>query len=310
MGTIKSFDNLVVLAPLAGFTDLPFRSVAKKFGVDLTYSEMINSNALVHHSKKTFHMIEKAPNETPYIVQIAGNEPEIVKKAVLILNEIDGIDGIDLNCGCPVKKIIKTGSGSALLDDLDQFKRVIETIKEYSNKEYTSVKVRLGFKEKNHVNIAKAVESAGADFMAIHGRTAAQMYKGNADWDAIKEAKAAISIPLFANGDITDYDTAKHVKEHTKADGIMIGRGAIGNPWIFYQIKNSLGVTPKDKIKEIVLEHFHSIIEFYGEDTGIRTFRKHLHTYSKGQTDSSEFRDKVNTIISANEMEQTIINFF
>lgn len=304
------FHDILVLAPLAGFTDLPFRSMAKKFGVDLTYSEMINANALIHNSKKTLHMIKKAPNEEPYIVQIAGQNKDIIKQAVEILNDIDGIDGIDLNCGCPVKKIIKTGSGSALLDDLPKLHSIIKTIKDTSNKEYTSIKIRLGFKERNHVNIAKTIQDAGTDFLAVHGRTGAQMYKGKADWGAIKEVKENIQIPLFANGDIVDYETAKYVKEYTQADGLMIGRGAIGNPWIFYQIKHSLKYAPKDKRKEIILEHLSSMVEFYDELTGIRMFRKHLHTYSKGIDNASEFRDNINHIESHRELLGIINKFF
>ena len=233
-----SFDNpLYVLAPLAGFTDLPFRSVVKKFGADLTVSEMLSSNALAHGSQKTLHMLEKSPLEDPYSVQIAGADVDIVKRAVEILNDQEGIDIIDLNCGCPVPKVVGHGSGSSLLLNLPLMGEIIKTIKDTSNKELTSVKIRLGFEEKNHVDIAKVVEDSGADFLAVHGRTRAGKFKAAVDYDAIAEIKKAVKIPVIANGDIDSYEKAKWVLEHTGADGVMIGRGAVGAPWIFHQLR-------------------------------------------------------------------------
>ncbi len=310
MATIDfSKKDIVMLAPLAGYTDLPFRSVAKEFGADVTVSEMISSNALKYHSERTFKMIEKSPQETPYIVQIAGSDVDVVKEAVLILNDIEGIDGIDLNCGCPVPKIVSQNSGSSLLTDLPQMSRIIETIKKYSNKEYTSVKSRLGFDEKIAPEIARACEIAGADYITFHGRTRAGKYKAPIDYAPIKEAKEAVSIPVIANGDITSFEIAEHVREYTGCDGIMIGRGAVGNPWIFYQLKHQLKYVDKEKIKEIVLRHFDLMVEFYGEK-GVRIFRKHLHTYSKGFPLASEFRDKINRIDDKVIFREMISQFF
>lgn len=310
MATIDfSKKDIVMLAPLAGYTDLPFRSVAKEFGADVTISEMISSNALKYHSTRTFKMIEKAPSETPYIVQIAGSDVEVIKEAVLILNDIEGIDGIDLNCGCPVPKIVSQCSGSSLLTDLPQMSRIIETIKKYSNKEYTSVKSRLGFNEKIAPEIARACESAGADFITFHGRTRAGKYKAPIDYTPIKEAKLDVNIPVIANGDITSLEIAQHVKEYTNCDGIMIGRGAVGNPWIFYQLKHNLQTINQEKIKEIVLRHYDLMIEFYG-DKGVSIFRKHLHTYSKGFPAASEFRDKINRINDKVALREKISQFF
>ena len=305
-----SKENLLFLAPLAGYTDLPFRQVVKKFGVDVTVSEMISSNALIYNSKKTKRMLLKAPNENPYIVQIAGNDEEIIKKAVLLLNDIDGIDGIDLNCGCPVPKVVNHGSGSALLKDLPKMARIIKTIKKYSNKRYLSVKSRLGFEEKIPKEIAKVVEESGADWLTLHGRTRADKYKPDRiDYDSIAKAKQAVSIPVVANGDINSLQKYKEVKEITKADAVMIGRGAVGNPWIFYQIKNNLEVVKKDKIKEIILEHFNSMLEVYG-DLGVSIFRKHLHTYSKGFAEASSFRDRVNRTDDSEVIRGYIEEFF
>ena len=189
------FDKpIYVLAPLAGFTDLPFRSVVKKFGADLTVSEMLSSNALVHNSKKTLHMLEKSDIEDPYSVQISGSSIDVVQGAVEILNEYDGIDVIDLNCGCPVPKVVGHGSGSSLLLDLPLMGSIIRTIKDTSTKNMTSVKIRLGFEKKNHVEIAKMVEASGADFLAVHGRTRVGKFKAEVDYDAIAEIKNAVSI--------------------------------------------------------------------------------------------------------------------
>ncbi len=301
--------DLVALAPLAGYTDLPFRHVVKKFGVDLTYSEMISANAMIHHSKKTFKMIQKSPLETPYIVQIATGDTEVAKKAVEILNDIEGIDGIDLNCGCPVPKVVSQNSGSSLLQDLDQLARVVETIKKYSSKRYTSVKARLGFNEKIPEAIARTVEKAGADFLALHGRTRAGKYKAPVDYDAIRRAKESVSIPVIANGDITSLQKVKEVREITGCDGIMIGRGAVGNPWIFYQIKHNISSLQKEKVLEIVLEHFDAMIDFYGPK-GATIFRKHVHTYSKNLPNASLFRDKINRVDDVATIRDMIVGFF
>ena len=305
-----SFENpLYVLAPLAGFTDLPFRSVTKKFGADLTVSEMLSSNALTHGSKKTLHMLEKSPNEDPYSVQISGSQTDIVKSAVEILNEYDGIDVIDLNCGCPVPKVVGHGSGSSLLLNLPLMGDIIRTIKDTSNKDLTSVKIRLGFEEKNHIDIAKMVEDSGADFLAVHGRTRAGKFKAAVDYDAIKEIKEAVNIPVIANGDIDSYEKAKWVLEHTGTDGIMIGRGAVGAPWIFHQLRTGTQDID-DKIKyEIIMEHFDKMIEFYGSH-GVAMFRKHTHTYSKGYRGASKLREAVNHVSDIAEYRGILDDFF
>ena len=300
---------LVVLAPLAGYTDLPFRSVVKKFGADLTISEMISSNALVYKSARTLKMIEKSPSEDPYFVQIAGNSVELVRDAVEILNDVEGIDGIDLNCGCPAPKVFSHGSGSNLLGDLKKLEAILSTVKKYSKKQYTTAKVRLGVNEKIPVEIGKAVESCGADFISVHGRTRAGKYKAPVDYDAIKLMKESISIPVIANGDIKDYDKAKEVLAYTKADGVMIGRGAIGKPWIFYQLKHGFDDISNEIKKQIVLEHYGEMLKFYGVHGAIM-FRKLLHAYSKGYTGANEFRDIVNRISEPDVMRDLIENFF
>jgi len=299
----------MVLAPLAGYTDLPFRAVVKKFGADITISEMISSNALVYKSEKTRKMIEKAPSEDPYIVQIAGNKPELVRDAVQILNDIDGIDGIDLNCGCPAPKVFNHGSGSNLLGDLKKLEEILTTVKKYNKKQYTTAKVRIGVNEKIPVEIAKVVEACGVDYIAVHGRTRAGKYKAPVDYDAIKAMKEAVSIPVIANGDITDYEKAKEVLSHTNADGLMIGRAAIGKPWIFYQLKYGIENITEEKKREIILEHFDEVLKFHGEHGAIM-FRKLLHSYSKGYKGAAEFRDIINRVNDKQIMRDMIENFF
>jgi len=301
---------LFVLAPLAGYTDLPFRSLAKQFGVDLTVSEMISANALAHGSQKTLHMLQKSPLESPYAIQIAGSDPLVIQRAIEILNDQEGVDIIDLNCGCPAPKIVNNLSGSSLLTDLTAMGKAIETIKKYSNKPYTSVKIRLGFNEKNHLEIARVCQESGADFIAVHGRTRSGRFKAPVDYDAIGEIKSTISIPVIANGDIDSPQKAQWVLEHTKADGIMIGRAAVGKPWIFSQVKGLEDINEKELIKIAVVEHFHQMIAHYG-DYGAIMFRKHLHTYSKaGYIGASAFRDAVNRTENPEQMLELIESFF
>ena len=310
MATLNFSKPLYALAPLAGFTDLPFRSVVKKFGVDLTVSEMVSSNALVHKSKKTYRMLEKSPIENPYSIQIAGSDLDVIRQAVEIINQRDDVDVIDLNCGCPAPKVVNNLQGSSLLTDLSQMAKVIETIKKYSNKEYTSVKFRLGFNEKNHEEIARICQESGADYIAVHGRTRAGRYKAPVDYDAIAEVKRAVSIPVLANGDIDSPAKAKWVLEHTGADGLMIGRAAVGKPWIFKQIKEGMEEASPELIREVVLEHFDQMIKHY-DKYGAIIFRKNLHSYSKaGYQGASVFRNLVNRIEDPAEMRGVIDEFF
>ncbi len=305
-----SFDKpLYVLAPLAGFTDLPFRSVVKKFGADLTVSEMVSSNALAHGSQKTFKMLEKSVLEDPYSVQISAADPEIARRAVEVLNAQEGIDVIDLNCGCPVPKVFGHGSGSALLDDLPRLTSILRVIKETSAKSTTTAKIRLGVTEKNHVQIAQEIEATGVDFIAVHGRTRAGKFKAPVDYDAIAEIKEAVSIPVIANGDIDSFEKAQWVLEHTKADGVMIGRGAVGAPWIFHQLKTGSADISVALKHEIIMEHYDKMIEFFGTH-GVAMFRKHTHTYSKGYEGASVLRDKVNHINDVLEYRKVLDDFF
>jgi len=299
---------IIALAPLAGYTDLPFRKVVKKYSADWTISEMINANAIAFRNEKTLKMLTKNKNEAPYSVQIAAQNPEIAKKAVEFLNECDFIDGIDLNVGCPVKKAIKSGYGGNLLNEPDNLSQIIETIAKTHNKKFFSVKMRIGFDEINGVERAKLIQESGADMLTVHGRTVKQLYSGDTNYEEIAKIKSNLKIPVLANGNIDSYEKAKWVLDYTKCDGVMIGRGAVGHPWIFKEIKKQKSVTNAEK-KEVIIEHLNAMYEWYGE-FGIILFRKHLHTYSKGYTGASEFRDKVNKIENYEEMLKLVKEFF
>lgn len=304
------FDNLLMLAPLAGYTDLPFRSVVKGFGVDITVSEMISSHALVYNNTRTLKMIEKSPKEQPYSVQISGSKEEIIKKAVEILNTQKGIDIIDLNCGCPAPKVANHGNGSGLLKDLKLLVKIANLIKDTATTPYTSLKVRLGFDKKIPNEIAQALKDVRSDFVVIHGRTRADGYKKERiDYDAIATIKSQISLPVIANGEIDSAAKAQEVLSHTGANGVMIGRAAITSPWIFWQIKNHTQDIPPIIKRELVMEHFKKMVEFYGE-RGVIMFRKNLHAYAKGHEGASEFRNLVNRLSSIDEVQNQIEHFF
>ena len=297
------------LAPLAGYTDLPFRSVVKKFGCDMTFSEMTNVNAIAYNNEKTRKMMEKSPLESPYFVQVAANNVQNAIKATEIINEIEWIDGIDINLGCPVNKARRSGFGGVLLKDENKklLKEIVSAIVKTSKKP-VSAKMRLGFDEIVAVDRAKMLEDLGIKFLTVHGRTVKQMYKGKADYDEIKKVVEALSIDVIANGDITDYEKAKYVLDYTGAAGVAIGRGAVGRPWIFLEMKQEGEITPKQK-KEVILEHFNQMIHFYG-DYGVILFRKHAHAYSKGLPKASEFRSKINEVKDAKIAKELIEEYF
>ncbi len=306
---LKSSEPLFFLAPLAGYTDLPFRSVVKKFGCDMTFSEMINVNAIAFNNEKTKKMMIKSPIESPYFIQIAANNTENAIKAVEIINENNEIDGIDINLGCPVKKAIRSGFGGVLLKDenKEKLKEIISAIVKTSKKP-VSAKIRLGFDKSVATERAKLLEDLGIQFLTVHGRTVKQMYKGKSNYDEIKKVVEAVNIPVIANGDITDFKKATFVLEYTGAKGVSIGRGAIGKPWIFLEMKQSGEITPKQK-KEVLLEHFNQMIKWYG-DYGVILFRKHLHQYSKGIANASEFRSKINEETNPEIVKELIEEYF
>lgn len=303
--------NTLMLAPLAGYTDLPLREVVKKFGADITVSEMISVHALAYKNKKTLKMVEKSPLENPFALQIAGNDFAIIARAVEYLNMLkDSITILDLNCGCPAPKVSSHGSGSSLLKDLDKLVEILKYIRNLSEIPYLSVKVRLGFDKKIPLEIANALNDAPIDYVVVHGRTKADGYKKDRiDYEAIRSMKQILNVPLIANGEITDVKKAKQVLEYTGANGVMIGRAAVEKPWIFAQIKQNLEEDSVSLRQKVVLEHFDSMIAFRG-DYGAIMFRKNLHAYSKGLRGASEFRSKVNAIVDTALMRAIILEFF
>ncbi len=290
------FDNLLFLAPLAGYTDLPFRSVVKRFGVDVTVSEMVSSHALVHAFEKTAKMLEKSPHENPFSVQIAGSKVEIVQRAVELLNQVEGIDIVDFNCGCPAPKVANHGNGSGLLKDLNHLVKLLKVVREHTNKPYTSVKVRLGFERKIPEEIAHALNDAPVDFVVVHARTRADRYKKEKiDYESVRLMRSILNKPLIVNGEIDSVAKAQEVRTYTGAQGVMIGRASLIKPWIFWQIKHNTQELPPVLKKDLVLEHFDKMVEFYG-DRGVVMFRKNLHAYAKGHAGASAFKGVVNSM--------------
>lgn len=304
------FRDLLMLAPLAGYTDLPFRSVVKRFGADITVSEMISVHALAYKNRRTQGMLEKADNENPYSVQIAGNHLDIIERAVKALNAHSGIDILDLNCGCPAPKVSGHGSGSSLLKDLDKMVAILRLIRTHTTIPYTSAKVRIGFDSKIPTEIAHALNDAPIDFVVVHGRTKSDGYKKERiDYEAIRQMKQILHVPVIANGEIDSYEKAQEVRDYTGADGLMIGRAAVVKPWIFAQIKEGMSEASLELRREVALEHFDKTIAFRGE-FGAVMFRKNLHAYSKGLAGASEFRDKVNSLTSPALMREAMEEFF
>ncbi|GMT39068.1 tRNA-dihydrouridine synthase B [Helicobacter bizzozeronii] len=304
------FDNLLFLAPLAGYTDLPFRSVVKRFGVDVTVSEMVSSHALVYAFEKNAKMWARSPEEDPFSVQIAGSKPEIVQRAVELLNGVEGIDILDFNCGCPTPKVANHGNGSGLLKDLKHLVQLLRVIKENTNKPYTSVKVRLGFESKIPLEIAHALNDAPVDFVVVHARTRADRYKKERiDYESVRAMRAILNKPLIANGEIDSASKAREVLNYTGAQGVMIGRASLIKPWIFWQIKHNTEELPALVKKDLVLEHFDKMVAFYG-DRGVVMFRKNLHAYAKGHAQASTFKGVVNSMTCPQQSRVQIEEFF
>ncbi len=295
-------DNNVFLAPMAGVTDISFRGLCKEMGCGLVYTEMVSAKALYYGSQNTEALLRIADEEKPVAAQIFGRDPEIMANICEEhLNERDDICIIDINMGCPAPKIVKNGEGSALMKEPELAAKIVKSIKAVSNKPVT-VKFRKGFDEDNinAVEFAKYMEQAGADAVAIHGRTRKQMYQGNADWDIIKHVKEAVSIPVIGNGDVCTPEDAFRMKETTNCDAIMIARASQGNPWIFDQINRALKgesqieVTNSDKI-DMCIRHYELAIKYDGEYKAVREMRKHASWYLKGLAKSSEIRNAINT---------------
>lgn len=301
IGNIEIENNLI-LAPMAGVTDLPFRLLCKEQGCGLLYTEMVSAKAITFNNKNTFELIKVEEKEHPIALQLFGSEPQVMAEAAKRLEE-EPFDIIDINMGCPVPKVVNNNEGSALMKDPKLAGAIVEAIVKAVKKPVT-VKFRTGFTKEtiNAVPFAKVIEASGASAIAVHGRTREQYYSGKADWDVIRQVKEAVKIPVIGNGDVNSGKSAKALLDETGCDGIMIGRGVRGNPWLFSQI-NHYFETGKEKerptmeeVKQMILRHGLLQFEHKGEYTGIREMRKHIAWYTAGYPHSAALRNKVNSI--------------
>ena len=312
-------ENNILLAPMAGITDLPFRKIAKKQGAGLVYTEMVSSKAIFHNDEKTKKLLNMQGEERPVAVQIFGSDVESMVYAAKYVEPLADI--IDINMGCPALKVVKNGDGSKLLLNLDLAEEIIKNVVENVNKPVT-VKMRKGWNNSNIVAVeaAKRFGKAGASAITIHGRTREEYYSGNCDLDIIKQVKEAVNIPVIGNGDIRDVSSAIKMFEYTGVDGIMIGRATLGNPWIFKEIiqglkdgtkKGQTTFCPPSNEERLhtILEHLELMIQEKGEYVAIREMRKHISGYTKKLPNSSKFREEMNKIEDKNELIKFITEY-
>ncbi len=308
--------NPTILAPMAGITDRPFRQLCKRLGAGMAVSEMVTANSLLWGSKKTLNRTNHEGEQEPRVVQIAGSEPALLAEAARY-NVEHGAQIIDINMGCPAKKVCNVMAGSALLRDEKLVGRILDAVVNAVDVPVT-LKIRTGWDthSRNGVRIAQIAEAAGIQSLAVHGRTRACGYKGQAEYETIRAIKQTVSIPVVANGDITTPEKARFVLEYTGADAVMIGRAAQGNPWIFRQINHYLATgehLPEPSLEEIrdtLLEHLQAIYAFYGEYTGVRMARKHICWYSKSQPHGAAFRQRVNRLETCDQQLTATREFF
>lgn len=307
-----ALENNLILAPMAGVTDLPFRLLCKEKGAGLLCMEMVSAKAILYKNKNTQALLEIDPRENPVSLQLFGSDPDIISQ---IAHEIEErpFDILDINMGCPVPKIVNNGEGSALMKNPVLAGEIIEKTVKAIQKPVT-VKIRKGFDDEhvNAVEMARVAQESGAAAVAVHGRTREQYYSGKADWDIIRQVKEAVSIPVIGNGDLLTAEDVIAMKEQTGCDGFMIGRGAQGNPWIFEQILHYFRTGEKlpkpsaEEVTDMILRHAKMMLEFKGEYTGIREIRKHAAWYTAGYPNSTKLRVAINAVESYEELERLL----
>lgn len=307
-------ENNLILAPMAGVTDLPFRMIVEKFKPGMVCTEMVSSKAIYFGDEKTKKLLKTEGEKIPISMQIFGSEPETMGFAAKYVSNL--ADVVDINMGCPAPKVVKNGDGSKLLLDLEKAENIIKEVVKKSDKPVT-LKIRKGWDDKHIVacEIAKIAEKCGISAITVHGRTREQYYSGKADLDIIKQVKNSVNIPVIGNGDVVDEESAKFMFEYTGVDGIMIGRASMGNPWIFEQIKyfletgEKLQKPSKEEKYEIIKEHIDANIKEKGEIVGINEMRKHIAAYIKNMPEASKFRNEINHITNYQELISKIKNF-
>jgi tRNA-dihydrouridine synthase B len=309
--------NRLIVAPMAGVTDRPFRQLCKKLGAGMAVSEMVTSNSLLYGSAKTARRANHEGEVDPISVQIAGADPHLMAEAARH-NVARGAQIIDINMGCPAKKVCNVMAGSALLQDETLVGRILDAVVRAVPEVPVTLKIRTGWdrEHRNALNILRIAEDAGVQALAMHGRTRACGYTGEAEYDTIRAVKRAARIPVIANGDITSPEKARYVLDYTGADAVMIGRAAQGRPWIFREIGHYLATAehlPQPEVSEIhamLLEHIHDLYAFYGDVTGVRVARKHISWYTRGLVGSSAFRHRMNQLDSVAEQLAVVNQYF
>ena len=308
--------NPIALAPMAGVTDLAFRLLCKEEGAGLLCTEMVSAKAILYKNKNTKALMKILPQERPVSLQLFGSDPQVMGHVASMIEE-EPFDILDINMGCPVPKVVNNHEGSALMKAPALVAQIVKSVSSAVKKPVT-VKIRKGFNDDlvNAVEIAKIAEDNGAAAVAVHGRTREQYYSGSADWDIIRQVKEAVSIPVFGNGDVTSPESAKKLMEETGCDGIMIGRAARGNPWIFKRVVQYLEsgeILPKpsyNDIREMILRHAALQVEYKGEYTAMREMRKHVAWYTTGLPHSARMREKVNEVTTMVELETMLASIF
>lgn len=306
----------VFLAPMAGVTDLPFRLICKQFEASLLYTEMINAKAVCYEDKNTFDMLLVEDEEKPVAVQIFGSEPGFMAEAARTLTELNRFEIIDINMGCPAPKVVKAGDGSALMKDPKLAFEIVNKVKA-ATKLPVTVKFRKGWDEQsiNALEFGKLMQEAGADAVTLHGRTREQYYSGTADWEIIKELKEKLTIPVIANGDITSFEAAERILDITKADALMIGRGAQGNPFIFKEVNDYMesAILPKEicpKLKiDTAISHYKLALKYKTQHKAVTEMRKHLGWYLKGLKNSARIKDHINKMYEPSDVINALTEY-